>query len=398
MTATLATVNGILKEVYEGNINNMLNEERITIKRLERTAEGVNSNAVGGKYVTFPIRTGRNHGISYRAENVQLAPAGRQQLSSGTETLKYGYGRVRLTGPLIALAESNTQAFASAMDIEMDGLKSDLSRDENRIAYGHTDSSVATGILAKTTAISSGTTITVDSTQYIEAGMVIDITATGTPVSGGTGAVVASVVSATVFTTTVAVAGVVVGNYVSRTGNYNMEPNGLNKIVDSTGILHGINPTTVPSWASYEDGTTSSLTELAMIGVMDQVKNTGQGSPTVIFASMGVRRAYWNLLTSMRRYNEPKQWTGGLVGLAFQHDKELPVVADRDTTAKHMFFIDEKEIKIWRDKDWHWEDIDGAVLKWVNDYDAFEGLMKQYWQIGTHRRNAHAKLTNITES
>jgi hypothetical protein len=79
-------------------------------------------------------------------------------------------------------------------------------------------------------------------------------------------------------------------------------------------------------------------------------------------------------------------------------EKDIPVVADRDTPAKHMFGLCEPEIKIWRDKDWYWEDRDGAVLKWVTDYDAFEGFMKQYWQMGTHQRNAHWKMTNVTES
>ena len=101
------------------------------------------ANAVGGKYVTFPVRISRNAGISYRAENTQLAPAGRQGLAAATEQLKYGYGRVRLTGQLIALAESDRQAFTSAMDLEMDGLKDDLLKDENRIAYGHIDAAVA---------------------------------------------------------------------------------------------------------------------------------------------------------------------------------------------------------------------------------------------------------------
>jgi hypothetical protein len=110
MGATLTSVNAILKEIYEGNINNQLNEERVTIKRIERTAEGTSTDAVGGKYVTFPIRTQRNAGISYRAENTQLAPAGQQGLKAATEQLKYGYGRVRLTGQTIALADSNRQA------------------------------------------------------------------------------------------------------------------------------------------------------------------------------------------------------------------------------------------------------------------------------------------------
>ena len=104
-------------------------------------------------------------------------------------------------------------------------------------------------------------------------------------------------------------------------------------------------------------------------------------------------------MTSLRRYNEPKKFEGGLTGLSFMYgEKDIPVVADPDTPAKHMFFVNEKELKIWRDKAWYWEDRDGSVLKWVTDYDAFEGLMKQYWQIGTHQRNAHGKLTNITES
>lgn len=399
MSATMTTVNSILKEVYESGINEQLSNERVAIKRLERTAEGVGSDAVGGKYVVFPVRTSRNSGISYRDENVQLAPAGRQGYKSAQETLRYGYGRVRLTGQIIDLAESNRQAFASAMDKEMEGLKQDLSKDENHIAWSHVDGAVATGIKAKVTATSTGTTITVDSTQYIQEGMVIDITNAGTPVSGGTARTVASITSDTVFTVDSAVAGTTNGNYVSRTGNYNKEPNGLNKIVDSTGAVHGLDPATTPVWKSYEDGTTTTLTELSMVRAMDEIRRAGGRTPSVVFMSLGVRRAYWQLQSSLRRYNEPKTFAGGLVGLSFMYGSaDLPVVDDPDAPLKHAFFLTESEITIYRDADWKWQDRDGAVLKWVTDYDAWEGLMKQYWQIGTHQRNAHGKMTNITES
>ena len=399
MSATLTTVNAILKEVYEGNINNQLNDERVTMKRIERTSEGTGTDAVGGKYVTFPIRTSRNAGISYRAENTQLAPAGRQGLKAAQETLKYGYGRVRLTGQLIDLAESNRQSFTNAMDLEMDGIKDDLRKDENRVVYGHLDAAVASGIKAKTTASSTGTTVTVDSTQHLDEGMVIDISAAGTPVAGGTAATITNIVSDTTFTIAAAAAGVVSGNYVSRTGDYNLEPHGLNKIVDSTGAVHGLDPATTPKWAAFEDSTTTALTELSMIKVMDEVRRTGSSTPTAIFTSLGVRRAYWNLMTSLRRYNEPKEFHGGLTGLSFMYgEKDLPLVADPDCNLKQMFFIDEKEIKIWQDSDWKWQDQDNSVLKWVTDYDAWEALMKKYWQIGTHKRNAHGKMTNITET
>lgn len=399
MGATLTSVNAILKEIYEGNINNQLNEERVTIKRIERTAEGTGTDAVGGKYVTFPVRTQRNAGISYRAENVQLAPAGQQGLKAAQESLKYGYGRVRITGQTIALADSNRQSFATALDVEMDGLKNDLAKDENQVAYGHLDAAIASGIKAKVTGTSSGTTITVDSTQFIQEGMVVDISAAGTPVSGGTARTVTAIVSPTTFTVDSAVAGSTIGNYVSRTGNYNQEPNGLNKIVNNTGACHVLDPATTPLWASYVDNTTTTLTELALIKAMDEIKRVGGKLPTAIFMSLGVRRAYWNILTGMRRYNEPKQFDGGLTGLSFMYgEKDLPVVADVDTPPKNAMMLCEPELKIWRDKEWYWEDSDGTVLKWVTDYDAFEGLMKQYWQLGTHQRNAHGKLNNITES
>jgi len=399
MSATLTTVNGILKEIYEGNINDQLNNERITIKRIEQTAEGTTSDGIGGKYVVFPVRISRNAGISYRAENTQLAPAGRQGLKAAQENLKYGYGRVRLTGQLIELAESNKQAFSSAMDLEMQGIKDDLAKDENRVAYGHIDAAVASGIKAKVSAGSTGATVTVDSTQYLDDGMVIDIVNAGTPVAGGTALTISAVLTSTTFSVGAGAPTAAIGNYVVRTGDYNLEPTGLNKIIDNSGALHGLDPATTSKWASNEDSTTTTLTELAMIKMVDDIRVSGGKVVTAIFASLGVRRAYWNLMTGLRRYNEPKTFEGGLTGLSFMYgDKDIPLVADPDTPAKSLFFVNEKEMKIWRDKPWYWEDRAGSVLQWVTDYDAFEALMKQYWQFGTHQRNAHGKFTNLTES
>lgn len=396
MTATMTTVNGILKEVYEPDIHDQLSNERVTLKRIERTSDGVHDDAVGGKYVVFPVRHTRNHGISYRAENAQLAAAGRQGYTAATETLKYGYGRVRLTGPVMALAEKNFQSFASALDREMDGIKQDLSRDENRIAYGHIASATATGIIAQVTATATAAQQTVDTTDQLEVGMIVDQVNAGTPVAGGTAVTIVSIDSAVLVTFSASVTGVS-GNHVVRTGNWANEPNGLNKIVDSTGTLHGIASTT-GYWQSIEDGATTTLTEIAMVARCDDVYRKTGAQISAIFSSLGVRRSYFNLMLSLRRYNEPKEFSGGLVGLAFNYGKEVPVVADRDCPAKNMFGLTEKEITIYRDKEWYWEDTDGSTFKWVHDYDAFEALMKQYWQMGTHVRGAHWKMTNITEA
>lgn len=402
MTATLTTANGILKEVYEGTVTDQLQHDAIAIKRITRSSEGI-FDTPGGKYVVFPLHTKRNSGISYRAENTQLGAAGRQGYQQAQETLKYGYGRIKITGQAMALAKTNPQSFINVLDGEMEGIKKDLTKDSNRIAWGNPGGWAATGgtgVIARTTAGSAASTTITAPTRQLDVGMVLDVVDNaGVGVVGATGRTIVSITSATAFVVDAAVT-IALGDNIVRAGNWNMEPYGFSNIVSQTGILHNINPATPGNeyWrAAVDDAATAVLTELAMIKMADEIKMAGGSAPTVIFASLGVRRVYWNLLTSLRRYNEPKEWTGGLVGLAFMHEKEIPVVTDMDAPLGSMYMITEPEITVYRDREWYFEDTDGSVLKYVHDFDVFEALMKQYWQIVTHKRNAHGRFTILTE-
>jgi len=81
-TTTMTTVDNILKEVYEdGGINDQLQSEIVALTRIEKTSEGV-THEVGGKYVRFPVRTKRNHGIGARNENEALPIARTQSYAS----------------------------------------------------------------------------------------------------------------------------------------------------------------------------------------------------------------------------------------------------------------------------------------------------------------------------
>lgn len=408
--ATLTTLNGIMKEVYEGEINNQLQDEQVLSKRIEKSSEGVFENA-GGKYVTFPVRTQRNHGISYRSENVALAAAGKQGYAATQETLRYGYQRCTLSGPVMELSDSKPKAFATALDSEMTGAKDDVQRDVNRIMWGYYNANASalsscTGVMSAVTASSAGASTTVTAPTYgvIEPGMVIDIgTVSGTTftaISSGTGLTVTSADAfASSFVVDVAVTTVATTNFIVRTGNFNKEPYGLLGIVDDTGTYHNINSASAGNeyWRSYEDSTTTTLTEPAMIAVCDQIRKRGGSRPSAIFCSLGVRRAYFSLMTSLRRYNEPKEFSGGLIGLAFNYEKEIPVVSDLDAPNSTALFLSEKDIMIYQTGDWKWADFDGNVWKYVSGYDQWEAFMRKYWQVVTHKRNAHGKMTSITE-
>lgn len=391
--ADLTTVDAILKEVYGPRIENQLQDEVIALKRIERTSSGV-VETVGGKYVDFPIRVKRNHGMGYRAEGGLLPAAGKQGYAEVHVPLRYGYGRVRLTGQVMQLAKTNVQAFANAMDQEMEGLKNDLAKDSNRVVYGNGKGTLAT-------VVSDGANnVVVDNVQYLELGEKIDI------VNASTDAVLAAdreITAIAESTKTVTYDGADVtattAHVLVRTGSWELEPSGFGIIVDDTLVLHGLDPATQPKWAAKvkaNSGTNRALSEGLMIETADDVRRQGS-KISVIFGSLGVRRAYFNLLTQQRRYTDTKEFAGGFTGLAFNYGTEIPMVEDTDAPPNRLFFVTESEIKIYRNKEWHWADDDGSVLKWVHDYDAWEALIRQYWEMGTSKRNAHAVLKDITE-
>ncbi len=393
MPASLTTVNAITKEIYTGRIRTQLQDEAVGLKRIEKTSEGVESQ-VGGKYVTFPIRVRRNHGIGYRNELEQLQDAGQQGYASVRVGLKSGYGRVRLSGQLIELADTNYQAFSSAMDLEMNGLKDDLAKDSNRIFYGD-----GNGTVAKLTAASTGTTITVGSTQYIELGQQVDVVSPAGAIRASNLQVTAVNQTTKVVTLSGAVATAALNDLVVRTGNFGREPNGLASLVTSTGTLFNVDPTVEPTWAAITDangGTPRALSEGMMIKNTDDVRVNG-GKTSLFLTSLGVRRAYFNLLSQQRRYNNTKEFAGGFTGLAFNNGREIPVIEDVDCPSGTMYGLDESSMKVYRKEAWNWMDKDGGIWKWVNNFDAYEAIIHQYWEIGLNRRNANFVIKDITE-
>lgn len=404
-TTTLAVVDALLKEVYEPRLRDQLQSDTITLKRIEQTSEGVESK-VGGKYVTFPIRTRRNHGIGARAENTALPNPQSQKYAAARVSLAYLYGAAELTGQTMELAEKDFQSFASVLQQELEGLRQTLAKDMNRQIYG-----TSAGILATAASGTTTTFVLPDAqAQYLEVGMIIDIfdTSAAGLMTGGPfeiTAVASSGGNTTATFTGAAGAAVAVGDTMHRAGSRNLETIGLKSIVDDSGILYNIDPSTEPVWKAVDNnngGTLRPLSEGLMIKTADDVRKNG-GKTTVIFTTMGVRRAYFNLLVQQRRYTDTKKFTGGFEGLAFTTDwGEIPVVTDWDCQPNRQYFLNEKELKLYRENDWSFMNRDGSnwqrKITSAGNFDAYQTMMYKYCQLGTHRRNSHAVLDDITEA
>ena len=407
MPANLSTIESYMKEVYQGRIREQLNDEIVALKRITRSGSGV-TNETGGKYVTFPIHTRRNSGIGSRLESEALPAPGQQGHAAARVGLKYAYGGVQLTGQAISLSSTDAKAFARALDNEVEGLKNDIKKDMNRQIYGSGNGAIG---VVKTTSTSVNI-VPVTDARLFQIGAVVDIVTlpATVAVAGRTVTAISLAAGANTVTLSGAAFNVTAAQIIVRSGSGpaaggNRELTGLAAIVSNTGTLYNIDPSTEPEWTAEvnsNSGTARALSESLMIQMVDRIRTRG-GSTTLILQSLGVRRAYFNLLSQYRQTVNTQEFTGGFTGLAFTTDKgEIPVVADVDAPLGTQYFINEDTMTYYRDEDWHFLDRDGSMWKQVRDsngdYDAYYARMVEYHELGCDRRNSNGVIQDITEA
>jgi len=407
MPTNLSTIESYMKEVYQGRIREQLNDEIVALKRVTRSGSGV-TNETGGKYVTFPIHTKRNSGIGSRLESEALPTPGQQGHAAARVGLKYGYGGLQLTGQAISLSSTDAKAFARALDNEVEGLKNDIKKDMNRQIYGSGNGAIG---VVKTTS-STVNIVPVTDARLFQIGAVVDIITLPSTVaiSARTVTAISLASGANTVTLSGAAFNVTAAQIITRTGSGpsasgNRELTGLAAIISNTGTLYNIDPSTEPEWTSEIDsnsGTARALSESLMIKMVDRIRTRG-GSTTLILQSLGVRRAYFGLLSQYRQTVNTQEFTGGFSGLAFTTDRgEIPVIADVDAPLGTQHFINEDSMTYYRDEDWHFLDRDGSMWKQVRDangdYDAYYARMVEYHELGCDRRNSNGMIQDITEA
>jgi hypothetical protein len=169
---------------------------------------------------------------------------------------------------------------------------------------------------------------------------------------------------------------------------------GLKSLVsDAANTVGGINEAGAGNgfWAPIRDTSTSTLTSDALVQNINQARIAG-GEVSVMLGSFGMQRKLFGLLQSQVRYTEPTTIHGGFKVLDFNgHD----FIADRDAPFGHIYLLDERFIKVFANRDWHWLDEDGNILKWVVGFDAWEAVLARYLNIGISRRNVQLVMTNL---
>jgi len=410
----LTSFDDILKIDYLGPIRDQLNNSSVTIAMLEKRLENFQ-----GKQLYLPLHTGRNFSIGSRAEDVDLpgtTSQGSQVYDNAVYNVSYQYGRIRVTGPTIRASRNDKGGFIRAVDSEMRGVTRDLRQSVNRQILRNGD-----GELTECGVTAAATTVVVQSTKYLQVGMIIDIVtrSTGVAIANGDSVAVVTIIDATSFTVALAVTTAATES-VFLEDTFGDDMWGLQAIINTANpplfsgnqanpsFLGGIDRTANAFWTGSL--TTHSGTFAGAGGnALDQMQLTidtadirTESEVNLLITSHAIKRDYASVLESLRRYPPGGEITlsSGYKALEFNG---MPLVSDKDletlsdgTTSARIYFVDTSTMWIAHMGDWDWMQEDGAILNRVNGRDAYEAILFRYFNLVTDQPNANAALIAIS--
>lgn len=409
MAQTTITAEDLLKEFYLPGVRNQLNDEIYFLGEVEKTSEDVE-----GLEAVLSLRVRRNSGVGARADGGALPTAGRQSYVKQRVPLKYNYGRIQVSGPLVAAGKTDAGSFARPLAQENEGVVADLKRDVNRQLFGTSDGAIAAcGLTTSSTIIVMAVGNFSETQQFqIQEGMKIDIGTVASPTASYTGLTVASVGTTTITVETTSVT-TATTSIIFRSGSggatsAQKELTGLQTQISSGDALFGVSGTTYGAWNSYvngNSGTDRAVTENLFITAQQSVRRDSGGEIDLWVTTAGVQRQVANLLQSIKRFPNTLELKGGYTGIDMaaagagrSGGKSVALVWDEDCPANTAFGISTDKFKYHRSSDWDFMDMDGSVLSRVAGYDAYEAVLYQYSELATDNRGAHARLNDLSES
>lgn len=429
--AALDSLTEILKNVYGEGLKNQFEDEKLTYNQFPKS-----ERRPGGKGYVFGLRYARAQGTGARAESALLPQALTGKKDQGTIVPRYLYGSLRITGPAIEMAKSNTEAFVNSLSDEIDDIYQSLVVDLNRQAHWDGFGKVGTLSATATPSTTVPWTATFDNdigVMYMQEGMMIDFyqgaTADATCCSqrissiNPTTKVVtfeaaanlykayhpnATIAAYTADANTVASgslaikSGARLPSFASSDTPY--ELTGLMGIYDNDTLLasfEGIDCGDNPKWQANvlsNSGVNRELSLGLMLDAVDLTRMRSGMSVSKIRMGLGQRRKYANLLLPDVRF-APTVLKGGYETLTFSGgDGSLEIIVDAMTQPNKIFFEPADVIKKYELTPLGWGSLDGSQLHQVANYDEYQAYLRLYSQLGVEQRNCITLLGDLVET
>ncbi len=353
-----------------------------------------------------------------RPEKGALPDYDSQEYKAAVIPAAYLYTQIYVTGQVMRATRSNAGSFIRAVRSEIEGAGRDSRKAANRQAYNNGPDALAYYVSGSGTAIvvddNLGNAFTylpakavkvdlIDATDHYTA-LNSDITITvGDEVATGFNATLSGAISGSVAD----------GDYFipydtqrNATGPLGYSMQGLGAIISDadpilqSGGLHGLTVSGRPWWKSQIVGSDASKQDLRFALMQRVISKIVTGSDFTkddikfILANPFMVDKYVDLCVQERRAVNVMQLDGGYEGVAFNG---IPIVADADAWHNRMLFVVPEALKICRMADFAWMDEDGAMLRKVSGYDAYEATLFAYMNFATVARAGLGGLLGINE-
>ncbi len=403
-TQTLSNISGFLKQFYVGPIREQLNNSSVLHYRFQKNEEDVAGEDLIAR---VPLFFKRNQGIGWRGEGGQLPTPDRRSHVKTTIAMAYLYGQIRVSGQAIKAARDNSYAFAKTIDNEIRGMVEGMKIEANRAWWG--DGSGAIGRVNQAGgAITAGDFFSVDDASRLEAGMVVDFIDAK---SGGTTNLDSKIIdqvdrrSNKISLTTTET--IVDNDFIFREDTQGLSAMGIEGIVDgldSQGnriltTLQGITRSTNIFFEGNVLDNNATLRNLSLPLIQDAYETgeiIGQGRTSLIISPYALRGSYLDLMVQDRRFVGSLVLDGGWTALEYSGGGEpVPWVVDYMATKNQVYFLDERTFAIYRAADFDWMDLDGAVLRKVNNVDEYEATAYSYLNLGCTAPNKNTVLRDV---
>jgi hypothetical protein len=379
-TETLSTADAVLKDLYRGPIIEQLNYKTYMLDMIQRDEDRIDFT---GRRAIVPVHSAANPSEGSFGDGGTLPTPGVEGYLDAIIPIRYHGRSIELTDQLIKQAKGNEGAFVSVFDNDTGYLAKNMRKGINRQVFGDGLGTLAT--LA--TSPAGSTTFTVDSTQYLKIGQVIDVRTktTGALENGGNVSLTITAINRTTKVVTVSAnvtaTTTTAGVYIA--GSYGNESDGLRNISATTSrTLHSLNSATAGNefWnPNVRDAQSAIAGEGLFEQLADDVGGVGQGDVDVFLTSRGIRRRLADTYQSQKRFNDARAVDihGGYTAIFVN---EIPVIAD-DDVPKGFAFALSKDAFLWvqvEDPDWLADPKSGTV--WQLAPGSVLGTHKTAWR------------------
>lgn len=401
-TQAIATEIGNLIKIHYGpQLINVLNEKTYLWSLLE---DG--TDMFQGSHWEVPVRTNLPQSVGPRASRGTLPLPGASNEATSQIRARAHYGSFDITGPDIARARSNKDAFVVSLTDRMKSIMDSYKKDMNCQSFLS-----GTGIYATVTSLPGTTTdVVVDQVKYLMKNRYIDIwddSASAVLEAAATNARIVSDINPATLTISMNVArpgGIAVGDsLIPETGvaaagtAVGMFLNGLAAIVDdgtNVTTFQNISRTTERMWRAHvfgNSGTARPLT-LGLLQTLFDVPRASSGKDiTMLLAAPNGRKKYLDLLVNQKRFMTQKM-DGGYSVLEY-NGKEFYI--DDECQDGTIYGLCRDDIRRYAIRTPEFDDTDGNVLKWTSRKDVFEGFIAGYMNLGAKQCNSHGKITDL---